>query len=81
MSTQTQQTTAQTMEEGKTPLPTYTKEENDMLFCCLNYCMHHVVPKLETNSRYNFIQVYRKLKKTNPSNFHTTKDLEDFLEL
>ena len=69
------------MEEGKTPLPTFSKEENDLLFCCLNYCMHHVIPKLETNSRYNFIQVYRKLKKTNPSGFHTFKDLEDFLEV
>ena len=80
MTTNTQQT-VQTMEEGTTPPPTFTKDENDMLFCCLNYCMTHVITKLETNSKYNFIQVYRKLKKVHPSGFHTVKDLEDFLEL
>ena len=80
MSTQTQQS-AQTMEEGIIPDPKLTKEQRDLLFNCLNYCMTHAIPKLGLENRYNFIQMYRKLKKLNPSTFHTSKDLEDFLRV
>ena len=77
----TTQKQAQTMEEGTIPSPKLTKEESDLLFNCLNYCMTHAIPKLGLSNRYNFIQMYRKLKKINPSGFHTLKDLEDFLEV
>lgn len=80
MSTQTQQS-AQTMEDGIHPDPKLTKEERDLLFICLNYCLNHAIPKQSLETRYNFIQVYRKLKKLNPSTFHTLKDLEDFLRV
>jgi len=57
-----------------------TKDERDMLFVCLNQILHTKMNRLGTADQYCLIGLYDKLRRIYPSGFHTSKQLEDFLE-
>jgi len=58
------------------------KEERDLLFMSLNHVIHKQMDKLGTADQHTLIDLYKKLEKIYPSNFHISKQsLEDFLEV
>jgi len=61
--------------------PDLNKEERDLLFCSLNHILHKKMNVLGTSDQHHMISLYKKLTKVYPSGFHTSKNLDDFLEV
>ena len=64
-----------------TTKPELNKEERDLLFTSLNHVLYTSMNRLGTSDQHTMISLYKKLTKVYPSGFHTSKDLEDFLEV
>jgi len=60
--------------------PDLNQEQRDLLFISLNHVLHTKMNKLGTSDQHEMISLYKKLTKVYPSGFHTSKNLEDFLE-
>ena len=70
----------QTKQRTMTTKPELNKEQRDLLFISLNLVLHTKMNKLGTSYQHTMISLYKELTKVYPSGFHTSKDLEDFLE-